>query len=577
MAETVSLTVQLVDKVSGGARKAANALGKIVSFLRRITTGSKSATENTKKLASQTEGAASGIKKLAAQYLTFQAAKGVFMAVGRGIAAAARGFFQAAVTAESLSRGIGTFLKDAKKGEKAFLSLIKISNKTGLSIEAAATTFRGFISAGLDVPAAKEMVRFQADLQSLATTPQELERVTNAFIQMEKAIVTGRFEADGFNSVLAGIPGADKLKVITRISKLTGKSIKELSKDITKLPVNATIQAFKELFKEGVHGSDAMRKKLGDLAEAKQFETLGGATKGFANQIKNAVMVAGAKLAPVMKSVLLPAFKAFQKALGGIDSDKVIKRLADGLRAAAPGILAFFKGFGRGIGTAVDVISKLIKGIGKLVGSAGKTDTLERFGEAIANIGTALLLAVGGMGVVLGGIVSIAMKIAGAISSVIEWFKKLASSPLEALQGLVTAANNVGKMIVMGFVNGIKAAAGFLYSAISSLIKSAIAQAAGGLKISSPSKVFEYMGKMTAVGFAEGVEGVDAMPSLQGSARLGVPMGGAPVINQSNVFETSVNEAASAAATASEIKKQQLLQMASAFERAALELGVAVQ
>jgi uncharacterized phage infection (PIP) family protein YhgE len=153
MAETVSLTVQLVDKVSGGARKAANALGKIVSFLRRITTGSKSATENTKKLASQTEGAASGIKKLAAQYLTFQAAKGVFMAVGRGIAAAARGFFQAAVTAESLSRGIGTFLKDAKKGEKAFLSLIKISNKTGLSIEAAATTFRGFISAGLDVTA----------------------------------------------------------------------------------------------------------------------------------------------------------------------------------------------------------------------------------------------------------------------------------------------------------------------------------------------------------------------------------------------------------------------------------------
>ncbi len=127
-----------------------------------------------------------------------------------------------------------------------------------------------------------------------------------------------------------------------------------------------------------------------------------------------------------------------------------------------------------------------------------------------------------------------------------------------------------------GLAGGITAGRSAVVSAMVATATAAITAAKRALGIASPSKVFAYMGKMSALGYAEGMQSVNAIPSLQGSAQLAVG-GGAPVINQSNVFETSVNEAASAAATASEIKKQQLLQMASAFERAALELGVAVR
>ena len=82
---------------------------------------------------------------------------------------------------------------------------------------------------------------------------------------------------------------------------------------------------------------------------------------------------------------------------------------------------------------------------------------------------------------------------------------------------------------------------------------------------------------MSAIGFAQGMESVNAIPSLQGTAQLAPGRGGATSVNQTNVFETSVNEAASAASTAAEIKKQQLLQMAIAFERPALELGVSIK
>jgi hypothetical protein len=146
------------------------------------------------------------------------------------------------------------------------------------------------------------------------------------------------------------------------------------------------------------------------------------------------------------------------------------------------------------------------------------------------------------------------------------------------MSGEGSGAQGVGKSITDGLATGIKGGQSSVIASIIAVVKAAIAAARSALGTRSPSKVFGYLGKMSAMGYAEGMSSMNAIPSLQGTAQLSPGMGGGGgTFNQTNVFETSVNEAASAAATAAEIKKQQLLQMAAAFERAALELGVGIR
>jgi len=58
----------------------------------------------------------------------------------------------------------------------------------------------------------------------------------------------------------------------------------------------------------------------------------------------------------------------------------------------------------------------------------------------------------------------------------------------------------------MGMVNGVKAAAGALIGAVTSVVGSAISKAKALLNIGSPSKVFRQIGVWTMQGFGNGIE-----------------------------------------------------------------------
>ena len=145
MADTVSLTVQLVDKVSGGAKKASQSIQKLTDSTVKFNSAGRAIDKTTGKFVKLTrwqDKARAKFKDLAKSIFSLSTAASIFKSVGRSVLVAATGFFKASIKAEALSSGIGVFLKDAAKGKKAFADLIAISNKTGLSIEAAATTFR---------------------------------------------------------------------------------------------------------------------------------------------------------------------------------------------------------------------------------------------------------------------------------------------------------------------------------------------------------------------------------------------------------------------------------------------------
>lgn len=576
MADSVKLTVQLVDRVSGPSRKAAAGLDNINGGLKKV--------DRTGAAVAAKVGAA--FAKMAAVIGTVVVA---------AVAAAGRAMVKAAAEAEQFRFGLKAFLGSGKKADAEMQALLRISDKLGISFKDTVSTFQSFVSAGLSPKGAKDMIKWRADLEALAGgVPSKMANVASAFEQLESAIVSGKIEADAFKTVLKGIPGADKLKVLTRVAKLLGKSgkdaakfIKEAGKNMSKLPVPETIKAFKQLFLEGANA-----QKLGALATAKQLSTFSGAFAAFKNRANNTLTRIGIGIGPSLKSAFLPALKAMGAALGKVDIAKVIGRIKTGIEAAAPAIKAFASGLGKGLAKSIVIASKLAKAFGKMFG-AFDAKSISMVGQMIG----ATLAAVGVMATAVAVPIMAIVKVFGstvaAIKSVVQWFKTLFTAPAQAIgaigsffanlgasiaaagASLGAAAVGLGKRIIAGIPAGIKAGASAVVSSIVSVAKSAIGAAEKVLGIGSPSKVFGYFGEMSALGFAKGMESVDAVPSLQGSAQLAPGLGGGgATVNQTNVFETSVNEAASAAATASEIKKQQLLQMAAAFERAALELGV---
>ena len=69
----------------------------------------------------------------------------------------------------------------------------------------------------------------------------------------------------------------------------------------------------------------------------------------------------------------------------------------------------------------------------------------------------------------------------------------------------LSAAPGVGRNLILGFVNGVKAAAGRLVSAVKGAVKGAIDGAKRILGIHSPSRVFMKFGEYTDEGFAIGI------------------------------------------------------------------------
>jgi hypothetical protein len=92
-------------------------------------------------------------------------------------------------------------------------------------------------------------------------------------------------------------------------------------------------------------------------------------------------------------------------------------------------------------------------------------------------------------------------------SNVVSFFTGLPGKIRGALSGAVSALVGVGRDLVRGLINGVKAMAGSVASAAKEVVSSAIDSAKSVLKISSPSKVFIQIGKDTGKGFVIGLTG----------------------------------------------------------------------
>lgn len=79
------------------------------------------------------------------------------------------------------------------------------------------------------------------------------------------------------------------------------------------------------------------------------------------------------------------------------------------------------------------------------------------------------------------------------------------NNAVAAARDFISNAYNVGRNLIMGFVNGAKNAAGALIDAVGGAVRGAINWAKGLLGIHSPSRVFRQFGEYTDEGFIIGV------------------------------------------------------------------------
>ena len=79
------------------------------------------------------------------------------------------------------------------------------------------------------------------------------------------------------------------------------------------------------------------------------------------------------------------------------------------------------------------------------------------------------------------------------------------NNAVASARNFISNAYNVGRNLILGFVNGVKNAAGALINAVGGAVQGAIDWAKGLLGIHSPSRVFRQFGEYTDEGFIIGV------------------------------------------------------------------------
>lgn len=94
--------------------------------------------------------------------------------------------------------------------------------------------------------------------------------------------------------------------------------------------------------------------------------------------------------------------------------------------------------------------------------------------------------------------------------ALVTWLKGLPGRILASLGKLAELLLSAGRDLIQGLINGAKAMASKIIEAVTGVVKSAIDAAKRLLGISSPSKVFEGIGKDTGAGLIKGLTGTES-------------------------------------------------------------------
>lgn len=221
------------------------------------------------------------------------------------------------------------------------------------------------------------------------------------------------------------------------------------------------------------------------------------AIMGFFDRLGSALVGLPFQLVSAAASALSLAFQALITVAGALVD--FFGSIPDAVNAVAEGFNEFVSSVGQSFTEAYNEIvawgSNTISSISNTVSNAVST-AANFFGQLPAKISSAL---------------------SGALSALVAWGSNMVNNARSAMSNVVNSIGTtlrtaisqvvtIGGQIIQGLINGIKAKASAVVSALKDVVSSAINAAKNALGIASPSKVFAEIGSFTSQGFAVGIE-----------------------------------------------------------------------
>lgn len=510
MADDSTFIVELVDRVTRPARAAARSVDRLKKKFEKFQQSS---------LGRAVQGFASAAKHI--------------LAVGGAIAAGVGGAIAVAAVrfTEFSQQGRMAFKMIAGPGEDAEETLRRVGDlaeRFGLDLMQTTQAVKRFRAFGFDQGQAEDLVRLGADMRALGSSTDEVQR---AFLAISQIKAAGKLQGDEINQLAeAGIPVS---KVYEELAKQLGTSTEEVLrlKEAGKITDVQALKAIQDAM-TGVTGLE-----LGKAGEQAADGLLSGIFGKLRTKLQRKFTEIGGEIAPQLSETFGAIGDEITGFLDSAEGKQFISDIATGLKDAAaavkeaiPFVKEFLGGFGEGAGDALKAVGDAFS---VFTGGDGETtkSILKAVGKALGEI-VVFALAVA---VVFGGLVGVLitaatliwgnMKAIGAailsfvgniVFSVISFFDDVgAIFDAEGLS-MFEKAIAIGQAIVNGIINGITGLVGGLYTLARDVAGGIIDNFKNVFDSSSPSKVFEELGRFNMEGLAIGMTA--EAPAVQGAA-----------------------------------------------------------
>jgi hypothetical protein len=392
------------------------------------------------------------------------------------------------------------------------------------------------VAASLGIP----LEEVAAGMATLSKNGMEFERAARAMRQAMTNLINPTaegqkiIEAMGFASGQAMIDALGFAGALQAIAEHTGNSTTEMSKLFSDVDgLQAVLGLTGDNAQKFAADLEAMGMAAGATSEAFAIQTqsFDAAWKNFQNTLNALLIEVGQVLLPLltgfMQNVLIPLIQGFRSLpepvqgfiiglLGIIAVIGPILLIAGQLIGAftalagiMPIVSAGFAAFMALGAPVIALIAAIVVAIGLLIFN------WDKLGTTISQLGTIIDQATGGF-----------------FSRLLTTLSQLGQLIMKAWQQMGTIAYDIGSAIINGLINGIKSKAVDLIAYIFGLSEELTAVIKRALGISSPSKVFEDIGKNVALGFQGGVEKLGGLnvnaPQVNGqSIRGGATLAGA--------------------------------------------------
>lgn len=539
--DRIDLTIQLIDKLTGPAKRMTRGLAglrqRTESIQNPLSATTKSVTHLTgtfrdasgmlrdargrlvgvgRAMDGATQKAARssvvmrglGVAGTAAAQSLGQAAHSAAAAVLRIGAAYARSTVEALLFRDSSLRGLQLIRGDAFKAGEAFDTALNLSDRLGTAPMKTIESIQRLLAKGFTLEGAEDIFKGLTDLKVAVPTAN----LDNAVLAIEQIKSKGVLAMEELRGQLAE-SGLNVAHVLEEIGKPIGKNAREVEKMISQGEISAD---------QGIMGIlNSIRrltgKELGQAAE-EASKSVSGLVERFKQlperlniEIASQLEFSGAGDAlSELWNQLGPGSEAFRTLTDfGV---RAIKAIGEVIMLSIPLVKEFFKAFGAGFveSGGVESLRATWDGLTERMKDPAFLETVRSFGT---RFGAAATLITRLMGLVV-RIIPPLIELADLIQRPFDVVRMVISEVIEQ-------AATWGPRIIDGLVVGIRAGVEKVKAAAS-----VVAEAVTGVfdrvfQFGSPSKVMEGLGGFVGAGFERGIEA--SMPAVIETPRIETP------------------------------------------------------